>query len=132
MLTRFMILVLDDNGDYGDCLAQQVKTGGIGTHEVTPAVSQLAISSSTVTDLHLKPLFTTTIRLPEPVTSVAVGAPTLFEVEHSDDEPHLVFVKPTSKSAATSNLVIALSPVRRSACACFPMVARERRRSISL
>ena len=85
-----------------------MKTAGIATHEVTPAVSQLAISSSTVTDLHLKPLFTTTIRLPEPVTSVAVGAPTLFEVEHSDEEPHLVFVKPTSKSAVTSNLVIAL------------------------
>ena len=104
MFTRFLILVLMTAAA---APARQVKTG-ITTHEVTPAVSQLAISSSTVTDLHLKPLFTTTIRLPEPVTSVAVGAPTLFEVEHSDEEPHLVFVKPTSKSAVTSNLVIAL------------------------
>jgi hypothetical protein len=39
---------------------------------------------------------------------VAVGAPTLFEVEHSDQEPRLVFVKPSTKDAATSNLVIAL------------------------
>jgi len=108
MFTRFLILVLTTTAITAAALAQQVKTAGIATHEVTPAVSQLAISSSTVTDLHLKPLFTTTIRLPEPVTSVAVGAPTLFEVEHSDEEPHLVFVKPTSKSAATSNLVIAL------------------------
>ncbi len=108
MLTRFMILVLMTTAITAAASAQQVKTAGIATHEVTPAVSQLAISSSTVTDLHLKPLFTTTIRLPEPVTSVAVGAPTLFEVEHSDEEPHLVFVKPTSKSAVTSNLVIAL------------------------
>jgi hypothetical protein len=29
-------------------------------------------------------------RLGEAVTSVAVGAPTLFEVEHSDQEPRLV------------------------------------------
>jgi hypothetical protein len=53
-------------------------------------------------------MFTTTIRLPEAVTSVAVGAPTLFEVEHSDQEPRLVFVKPSTKDAATSNLIIAL------------------------
>jgi len=108
MFTKFLILVLTTTAITAAALAQQVKTAGIAPHEVTPAVSQLAISSSTVTDLHLKPLFTTTIRLPEPVTSVAVGAPTLFEVEHSDEEPHLVFVKPTSKSAVTSNLVIAL------------------------
>jgi len=108
MFTRFLIQVLMTTAITMAALAQQVKTPGITTHEVTPAVSQLAISSSTVTDLHLKPLFTTTIRLPEPVTSVAVGAPTLFEVEHSDEEPHLVFVKPTSKAAVTSNLVIAL------------------------
>src|ERR1700676_55269 len=108
MVTRFLILVLMTTAIAAAAPAQQMKTPGIPTHEVTPAVSQLAISSNTVTDLHLKPLFTTTIRLPEPVTSVAVGAPTLFEVEHSDEEPHLVFVKPTSKSAVTSNLVIAL------------------------
>jgi len=103
-----MTLVVMTTAITAAALAQEVTTAGIATHEVTPAVSQLAISSSTVTDLHLKPLFTTTIHLPEPVTSVAVGAPTLFEVEHSDEEPHLVFVKPTSKSSVTSNLVIAL------------------------
>ena len=108
MFSRFLILVLMTTAIAAAAPAQQAQTAGIASHDVTPSVSQLAISSSTVTDLHLKPLFTTTIRLPEPVTSVAVGAPTLFEVEHSDEEPHLVFVKPTSKSAVTSNLVIAL------------------------
>lgn len=88
--------------------AQQPKTITVTAPEVRPAVSDLTVSGSAVTDLHLRPLFTTTIRLPEPVTSVAVGAPTLFEVEHSDEEPHLVFVKPSTKEAATSNLVIAL------------------------
>ena len=76
--------------------------------DVQPAVTVLPLSGSTVTDIHLRPLFTTTIRLPETVTSVAVGAPTLFEVEHSDQEPRLVFVKPSTREAATSNLVIAL------------------------
>lgn len=88
--------------------AQQLKTVTATPADVKPTVSDLSISSHSVTDLHLRPLFTTTIRLPEPVTSVAVGAPTLFEVEHSDQEPRLVFVKPSTKESATSNLVIAL------------------------
>src|SRR5262249_14096418 len=49
---------------------------------------------------------TTTIRLPEPVNSVVVGDPTLFQAEHSPDEPMLVFAKPTSPTAAESNLII--------------------------
>jgi hypothetical protein len=88
--------------------AQQLKTVTTTPAEVKPAVTDLPVSGNSVTDLHLRPLFTTTIRLPEAVTSVAVGAPTLFEVEHSDQEPRLVFVKPTTKESATSNLVIAL------------------------
>ncbi len=88
--------------------AQQLKTVTATPTDVKPTVSDLSISGHSVTDLHLRPLFTTTIRLPEPVTSVAVGAPTLFEVEHSDQEPRLVFVKPSTKESTTSNLVIAL------------------------
>lgn len=88
--------------------AQQLKTVTATPADVKPTVSNLSISGHSVTDLHLRPLFTTTIRLPEAVTSVAVGAPTLFEVEHSDQEPRLVFVKPSTKESATSNLVIAL------------------------
>jgi hypothetical protein len=88
--------------------AQQLKTFTAAPADVKPTVSDLSISGHSVTDLHLRPLFTTTIRLPEPVTSVAIGAPTLFEVEHSDQEPRLVFVKPSTKESAMSNLVIAL------------------------
>ena len=87
--------------------AQQLNTGTATPADVKPAVTDLPVSGNSVTDLHLRPLFTTTIRLPEVVTSVAVGAPTLFEVEHSDQEPRLVFVKPSTKESATSNLVIA-------------------------
>jgi hypothetical protein len=88
--------------------AQQLTTFTTTPADVRPAVTDLPVSGNSVTDLHLRPLFTTTIRLPEAVTSVAVGAPTLFEVEHSDQEPRLVFVKPSTKASATSNLVIAL------------------------
>jgi hypothetical protein len=88
--------------------AQQLTTVTAAPADVKPAVTDLPVSGNSVTDLHLRPLFTTTIRLPEPVTSVAVGAPTLFEVEHSDQEPRLVFVKPSTKESATSNLVITL------------------------
>jgi hypothetical protein len=88
--------------------AQQITSVTTTRAEVKPLVTDLPVSTSSVTDLHLRPLFTTTIRLPEAVTSVAVGAPTLFEVEHSDQEPRLVFVKPSTKESATSNLVIAL------------------------
>jgi hypothetical protein len=92
----------------GSLLAQQTAPATISASDVKPSVTNLTVSATAVTDLHLRPLFTTTIRLPEPVTSVAVGAPTLFEVEHSEDEPLLVFVKPSTKEAARSNLIIAL------------------------
>src|SRR5262245_47021696 len=49
---------------------------------------------------------TTTIRLPEAVTSVIVGDSNLFHAEYSPSEPLLVFVKPVISNAAQSNLVI--------------------------
>jgi hypothetical protein len=92
----------------GDIFAQQTNIHNVSSQQVDPTVLDLPITGSTVSDIHLRPLFTTTIRLPEPVTSVAVGAPTLFKVEHSTDDPRLVFIKPTSADAAVSNLIIAL------------------------
>jgi hypothetical protein len=80
----------------GDVFAQQANIHNVSSQQVDPTVLDLPITGSTVSDIHLRPLFTTTIRLPEPVTSVAVGAPTLFKVEHSTDDPRLVFIKPTS------------------------------------
>lgn len=75
---------------------------------VEALVREASLSQGTVTTLHLRPLFTTTIRLPDAVSSVAVGAPTLFAVEHSDEEPRLVFVKPSTNQPAESNLVITM------------------------
>jgi hypothetical protein len=50
--------------------------------------------------------FVTAIRMPEPVSSVAVGDPVLFQVEHSDSEPRLVFVKALTSQPAETNLLI--------------------------
>ena len=92
----------------GSSCAQQTSPNEGDVQQVDPAIVDLPISASTVTDVHLHPFFTTTIRLPDVVTSVAVGAPTLFKVEHSADDPRLVFIKPTTAGATTSNLIISL------------------------
>jgi hypothetical protein len=92
----------------GAACAQETNQDGGGAQQVDPAIVDLPISASTVTDVHLHPFFTTTIRLPDAVRSVAVGAPTLFKVEHSADDPRLVFIKPIAAGATASNLIISL------------------------
>jgi hypothetical protein len=72
-----------------------------------PRVSELLIAPDIVSDLHLKPNFATTILMPEPVANVVLGAPTLFDEEHSEHAPELVVVKPVTDHAATSDLFIA-------------------------
>jgi len=56
--------------------------------------------------VRLAPHVTTTIWLPEPVNSVVVGEPNLFQAEHSPSEPLLVFARPIAQGIAESNLVI--------------------------
>src|SRR5207247_9963460 len=50
--------------------------------------------------------FVTAIRLPEAVNSVVVGDPSEFQVEHSEREPKLVFVKAISRKSTETNLLI--------------------------
>jgi hypothetical protein len=61
-----------------------------------------------VGEVHCKPLYISTIHLPEAVTSIAVGAPTLFTAEHVENEPKLVYVSPLTHDVAESNLLVAL------------------------
>ena len=63
--------------------------------------------------IDLTPHFVTTIRVSEPVNSVIVGDPALFQVEHSEHEPELVFVKPLVEKSAQSNLLISTSNGRQ-------------------
>jgi hypothetical protein len=74
---------------------------------VRPRVVTIAINPREVTVLHLRPEFESTIRMPEEVTSVILGSPGEFKAEHNEGEPNYVYVKPITKDAAQSNLLIA-------------------------
>jgi hypothetical protein len=45
--------------------------------------------------------------MPEEITSVILGSPGSFKAEHNEGEPEYVYVKPITKEAAESNLLIA-------------------------
>lgn len=76
-----------------------------GQTQIRPFVSQKAVNDQ-VNVVRLAARFTTAIRLPEPVSSVALGDPGKFLAEHSEKEPALVLVKPISEEATSSNLLI--------------------------
>jgi len=73
---------------------------------ITPRVTTVVINPSQVTQLRLRPEFESVIRMPEEVTSVILGSPGTFKAEHSDAEPTYVYVKPTTKDASQSNLLV--------------------------
>src|SRR6516164_1165587 len=70
-------------------------------------VATITIDPREVTVLHLRPQFESTIHMPEEVTSVILGSPGEFKAEHNEGEPDYVYVKPITKEAAQSNLLIA-------------------------
>jgi hypothetical protein len=74
---------------------------------VKPRVATITINPSEVTTLRLRPEFESTIHLPEDITSVILGSPSSFKAEHNEGEPEYVYVKPITKEAADSNLLIA-------------------------
>jgi len=59
-----------------------------------------------VTVVEVAARYVTAIRLPETVNSVVVGDPSAFQVEHSEREPRLVFVKALSAKPSETNLLI--------------------------
>jgi hypothetical protein len=73
---------------------------------VQPVIVSKPAGGGQVAVVEVKPHFVTAIRMPEPVNSVAVGDPKLFQVEHSPHEPNLVFVKALTARPAESNLLI--------------------------
>ena len=70
-------------------------------------VATITINPREVTVMHLRPEFESTIHMPEEVTSVILGSPGDFKAEHNEGEPEYVYVKPITKEAAQSNLLIA-------------------------
>ncbi len=51
---------------------------------IDPQVRTRPTADSKITAIELAAHFVTTIRVPEPVNSVVVGDPALFQVEHSE------------------------------------------------
>jgi hypothetical protein len=74
--------------------------------QVIPNVTTLEIEEGTVTQLHLSPGYTTSVRLPEEISSVVIGNPATFKAEHSEAEPRLVFLKPITAQPSESNALI--------------------------
>lgn len=73
---------------------------------VNPQVRTRTTVEGNVTVVETAAHFVTAIRLPEPVNSIVVGDPALFQVEHSEREPELVFVKALTEKSAATNLLI--------------------------
>jgi len=74
---------------------------------INPRVATTTINPSEVTTLHLRPEFESVIHMPEEITSVILGSPGSFKAEHNEGEPEYVYVKPITREAAESNLLIA-------------------------
>ena len=94
-------------------LAVLAATAGAQQATITPQVRSRATADNKITEIELQAHFVTTIRVPEPVNSVVVGDPALFQVEHTEHEPELVFVKSLTNEPAESNLLISTTKGRQ-------------------
>src|SRR5438093_4589572 len=74
--------------------------------KILAQVQTLTLDEGVVTVLHLSPGFTTSLRLPEEVSSIVIGNPAMFKSEHSESESRLVFFKPITAQPAESNALI--------------------------
>ena len=99
-LFRFLVLIA-----IAGARAQQIT--------INPEVRTSVAADRKITTVDVVPHFVTAIRVPEPVNSVVVGDPALFQVEHSEHEPELVFVKSLSEENAQSNLLISTTRGRQ-------------------
>lgn len=88
-------------------------TAGAPQSTIAPQVRNRVAGDNKITEIALEAHFVTTIRLPEPVNSVVVGDPELFQVEHSEQEPELVFVKVLTDGQTQSNLLISTTKGRQ-------------------
>lgn len=90
----------------GFCLLVLMPSASAQTVQVEPQIQTKSQIDGKVTVLEVAAHFVTTIRMPETVNSVVVGDPALFQVEHSEREPQLVFVKALTTRPAETNLLI--------------------------
>jgi hypothetical protein len=77
--------------------------------QVEPQILTKTDLEGKVTVVEVAARFVTTIRLPETVNSIVVGDSSEFQVEHSEHEPRLVFVKALSAKPSETNLLISMT-----------------------
>ena len=94
-------------------MAAIIATAGAQQSNIIPQARSRFTTDNKITEIELEAHFVTTIRVPEPVNSVVVGDPALFQVEHSEHEPELVFVKALTDEQAESNLLISTTKGRQ-------------------
>src|SRR5271157_4927658 len=94
-------------------LAVLTVTTGAQQTTIVPQVRTKPTADKRITPIELAAHFVTAIRVPEAVNSVVVGDPALFQVEHSEHEPELVFVKALTNEHAESNLLISTARGRQ-------------------
>ena len=83
----------------------------LGAAQQSPVVPQarivrITLDSDSVTLLNLKPGYVSSVRVPDEVSSVVLGDPASFKAEHSEGEPRLVFIKPTTSGPGETNALI--------------------------
>ncbi len=95
------------------CLAFGSRVAFAQVAQIDPRIIARADLEGKVAVVEVAPRFVTTVGLPETVNSVVVGDPSQFQVEHSEREPKLVFVKAVSAKPAGTNLLISMSNGRQ-------------------
>jgi len=88
------------------CLLTQFAAAQTDYAGISPRVSTAAVPQDAVMVLHLRPGYTTSVRFPEEITSVAIGDLAHFKAEHSEAEPRLVFLKPITEEPSDSNALV--------------------------
>lgn len=69
-------------------------------------IMRVTLDSNSVTLLRLRPGYVSSVHVPDEVSSVVLGDPGSFKAEHSEAEPRLVFIKPTSSIPGETNALI--------------------------
>jgi len=83
------------------------------TAGVEPQIRTRTVAEGKVTVVEVSAHFVTAVRLPEPVNSVVIGDPALFQAEYNEHEPELVFIKVLTSKPAESNLLISTTRGRQ-------------------
>src|SRR6266567_4607564 len=88
------------------CTFGMITTAVAQVPKVEPQIVTKSELAARVTIVEVRAHFVTAIRMPETVNSVVVGDPALFQAEHSEHEPQLVFVKVLTTKPAQTNVLI--------------------------